>query len=608
MAVVELPVAHATWVDQSAPNANYYRKTAYLRLRSTAGTQARGILWFPSPFTAEGGNVASAKLRIRTRALPAGSHQIGVQLAGAWPTRFGSVHWANQPGVTGTVSTLSRSGAQAAGALWEIDVTSQMQQVASGQPFYGFVITGSTPDANGILVEGNYSQALNPWLVVDWGLAPQKPSALSPSGGRLVGVTNPTLRGDFRDVAGATSMLALQVQVATSSSGFGAPVYDSGTVLTSWVQHTPPAGTFPAGVMRWWRLRVQDTAGLWSAWSDPAQTGSLPLPVVTITNPPSVTNDPTPPVTATASLQAGRTIESWRAALYVDRGRGWVLHDHSGYRLTSELLWTPTKYLPQGVPVRAVFDVFDDADREATTGSPTHGTGSQDFTYSATATVPGVYALTAATRDGVATLTWSRAEAPDEWYIARDGLTLARVTGASLSIGGGRYRLADTLSPGGEHTWKVWAIVNRKSSPSGAVTKHVPRVGVWLVDPDNPTDQVVLSGTAFEQGMPDTKVVLEPIGAPAPVTITTALGGQRGTMDGTLTDGIGDPKRMRDLLLRWRPLAARGKQFQLLAYDYSFPVEVSGIYVGGDEYGGGGKWFAAGFQWVQVGDFPHEGL
>lgn len=603
--ITTLSARYTTWVSEASPNAVNFGKTGYIAACNATGARAESIVWFTSPFTDDGGNVLSSKLRLVTRALPAGTHTLTVRLLDPWSTRFNSTHWANRPGASSATVTVTKTGAQPDGTVWEFDVRALMQAIANGQAFYGFAVRATTA---GMILIDNFGTR-RPSLTTDWSLAPLPPTALSPSGGRSVGVARPVLRLDFRDSAGEVSMRALRVQTAATSSGFGSPAWDSGEVLTSWAELDLATTTFPAppaSSVTWWRVQVQDSAGLWSGWSQPTSWAYHAQPTLTLTTPGAGTvADPTPPVTA-GFTSSGSPLSKWRAGLYRQNGSRWDVIDSSGWRYDSPIDWTPGRGMTLTGLHRVVVDAWDSRSREAVPGSPDYVTVSRDITFAPSASVPSVTALAASSKRLApeVTLTWNRSQAPDEWYISRDDRVLARVPGPSLLTGGTAYRFVDNHAPRGEHTYKVFAIVNKVSSLSAAAAVDSTLLGTWLVEPESGA-RVCIIGDA-DHGTTLTEVSAEhwPTGSRSAVIITSALHGESGRVDGLVAPI--DPtlpqqaRVWRDQLVAWR--SRKGLLLRLLHEGTDVAVEISQVTRAGYP-GHAGRIWKVGFNFRQVAEF-----
>ena len=73
-------------------------------------------------------------------------------------------------------------------------------------------------------------------------------------------------------------MQSIQVQT-NATDVWTAPTFDSGTVASSTPEldlNTTSYAALTDGQVIYWRVRVQDMAGLWSLWSDPSRSNGTP--------------------------------------------------------------------------------------------------------------------------------------------------------------------------------------------------------------------------------------------------------------------------------------------------------------------------------------------
>lgn len=282
-----LRVTWSTWASQSAPTSNYFRKTGYLSVSNQSSHVKFAYLWFSNPFPRTGANVLSAKLTLRTRKVTgSGTLNLGVDLATPYPVGIGLMNWNTRASAAGHKVQLTKSAPLAENSVWTFDVTDMMQTVGSGYGFNGFIV--STTNTRDINIQGNMSAALDPVLEVEWTEAPLAPDQLAPSTGQACGVALPVLRWSFWDHAGATGLGAAKVQVASAEDGFSSPLWDSGSLPLTETQLDLSATSCPApaaDTLRWWRVRNQDSAGLWSAWSDPVSWLWHARPTVSLVQP-----------------------------------------------------------------------------------------------------------------------------------------------------------------------------------------------------------------------------------------------------------------------------------------------------------------------------------
>ncbi|AMS06447.1 hypothetical protein DUY81_14060 [Acidipropionibacterium acidipropionici] len=236
---------------------------------------------------------------------------------------IGLMNWNTRASAAGHKVSVTKSAPLAENAAWTFDVTEMMQAVGSGYGFNGFII--STTNTRDINIQGNMSAALDPVLEVEWTEAPLAPDQLAPSTGQACGTALPVLRWSFWDHAGATGMQSAQVQVAASEDGFGSPVWDSGSLPLTETQLDLASTSCPApavDTLRWWRVRNQDSAGLWSAWSDPVSWQWHPRLSVSLVQPePEPVDVAGPELIVNGSFEDG--LDGW------SNGGGWQVNTPS---------------------------------------------------------------------------------------------------------------------------------------------------------------------------------------------------------------------------------------------------------------------------------------
>ena len=597
MTLTDLVATGTTWLDADRPSQSFYGRTGYAALHASYPSQ-QAVTTFAWPFgpdQTDGANVLKATLRLRTRKLTAtAARSIRAQLITS-PFAIRTVNWSTRPAFAATpMASATKTGAQGENATWELDVTPLMQRAADSGAFYGFLLTTNT-STEAVLVQSSMGASLNPHLVVEWTLAPKPPSSLAPSAGRAVGIPKPTLRWSFFDHAGDSERLAsIQVQISKTGS-FTAPDWDSGEIETHWcsldLNETDYPG-FGTAVPIYWRVRNRDTAGLWSGWSIPTSWVYRPRPVVTLQNPGAKTThitDPTPPIDWTYASPTGAAQKAFRVGLYVKDPSGkWGLQEASGTVRSADTKWTPTKPLRwRNGLYKAVVDVFDIHDREATPGDPGYSSDSAEFTFRPDADTTSAYDLRATSGYPLphVLLTWQHTQQPDEWLIYRDGELLARYPGDRLIQGQTpRYRLVDRWAPNGKHTWQVHAMINGESWPSGIVEADVQHLGTWLVDEETQDAVCIQNDTDHDMAFGEVSSVHEVLGSPTVILVTEALRGYEGTVSGGLYDArgltYGGAKGWRDNLLKFK--SNPGKEYRLLIEDQDLRVQVKDIQVTGD--------------------------
>lgn len=295
-------------VWQKYPTTNYSNVDRN-GLGAPSGQEARIFYFFALPFN-KGSQILSATLQIKQAYSQSGSVTVTIsRVAAAWPAS--RVTWNTQPTVVGSGQISQTKSSPAGGTVWTFDLKTMFQTISNGAAWYGIRVSSNAATNTQIWSPQASDPIWRPVLTFTWADNPKTPTMLYPSGGRSVGDPNPTLRCDFTDVSGDTTMQALQVQINHGANNFTAPTFDSGTVLTS-VPELPLTqtsyGGLTEGIVAWWRIRVQDGAGLWSGWSVPTSFKLTYLPKVILNNPAysasgSIISDATPPIDWTVSAR-----------------------------------------------------------------------------------------------------------------------------------------------------------------------------------------------------------------------------------------------------------------------------------------------------------------
>lgn len=532
------------WVASTLPTSNF-GTTKTLHVNGSGSPDDFAYLWFKNP-APKGSTILSAHLLVYGFGTFASSAVTLQRIASTW--KDSKITYNNRPGVTGSTVTVTQSNTD--GAEWDFDVTSLLQTVTDGAANYGFRLS-TTATATRQFYALN-SSVHRPVLVVSWVDPPDAPHTLSPSGGRAVSLTKPTLRFDYVDVSGSEALAAIQVQINHGSASFGSPTFDSGTVATADPELDLTAtayGGLSGGTTAYWRVRVQNAAGIWSAWSDAASFVKVAKSSLTIDNPAVAPNnfvsDPTPEIFWTF----GGTQTAWRMWVALDNAPTDFLYD-SGRQLGADASHTlPSKILTdQGATYRVVVYVYDNVDRESTPGDPVYVRVVRAFTFAEDPTPNPVTSLAAAQvaagQPRVA-LTWNRSTAPDKFTIVRGGKVVdSDLDPADLFVSGTSYRYVDKDAfPHFTHTWKVQAVVNGKSSQGNPTVSLKYEVSaIWLV---NPADDSLVpiriigsdGGASFD--MPETAAVYAPVTAKKVVRITQGQRGLEGSVAGRITDFAG---------------------------------------------------------------------
>lgn len=459
------------------------------------------------------------------------------RIAAKWNER--TIDYSNEPGVTG--SAVSVTGTQSAdGQVWDFDVTPLLQTVANGGVYYGFRLTTSSSSQH-LFYSLNASDN-RPVLEVEWSDAPDAPTELIPSAGAAVSVAKPVLQFNYHDVSGSVELAAVQVQI-NGSNVWTSPTFDSGTVATS-DPELDLATTSYAGISiaatAWWRVRVQDAAGLWSDWSTGHSFTRVAKGTLTITNPPAPTSnfveDATPTLTHTLT-GATQTAARWQI---IDEANPTVVIHDSGKRTTTATSYT----LPDGVitsdtaTYREILWVWDNQDRVQTPGDKVYLEASRLFTYQdgVLTQVTSLTAVQSASGQPHVKLEWDSAVAPDYFSIWRNGKVIAHdIDPAEHLVSGTSYRFFDLTAP--PHVTNVYKVKRKVSgvlsaSPTASVAFEVP--AIWLLDPDSKKLVPILIGDddSFTFDMPEVAGEYVAINGDSVIRIVQAQRGLEGSISG----------------------------------------------------------------------------
>lgn len=545
-----------SWVSSAAPSANYAR-SATLHISNPGAATRYSYLYFTSPVP-RGATVLSATLRLYGRGNWGSSVTVTLQrAAAAW--KESGVTWNAKPGVTGATVAVTQTETVDA-TEWAFNVTALMQLIAAGAANYGFRIsTSSTTDRQLYSMQSAHP----PVLEVQWSDAPDAPVNLTPSGGAAVHGSKPTLSFNFHDVSGATEMQACQVQI-NSTNSLTSPAFDSGTVLTDDPEldlTTTAYAGLSAGVTAYWRVRVQDTAGLWSAWSSSASWVRNDLGTVTINNPAvspnNVVNDTTPQISWTVT---GATQVARRVIISDDADPTHPLVD-TGRHTSTDNTYTPPKGIirSETTTYRLTVHTWDTSPRMKTANQQVYMEATRTFTFVEDATVNAPTGLTGVQQPNGrphVLLSWSRSTAPDSWAVWRDGRIVdSGLDPADLFVSGTTYQYLDVgASPHDTHAYKVRATVNGKQSPAAtaSVSYEVPEA--WLTDVDTPSRYlpvVSASGDSLSFDMPEVSAEARPVNGSVVVRVVQGQYGLEGTISGRVINWAGSAAKTWVANLLW---------------------------------------------------------
>lgn len=594
-------------VKQSDPNKGL-PTAERLRVRSADTGQANyAFVKFARPFPLSA-SIVSAKLRIYSADVatwPAMTRTVTVKrVTEAW--KQGQLVYSNRPAVTTTGQVaVTKFTSIPKDTLWEFDVTAMMQLVADNTDWYGFRL-----EINEDAVRRFYSAQANshkPVLEVVYTTPPEAPTTLSPAGNRSVTAEKPILRFDFTDRSGSTSLSAVQVQI-NATDQWTSPAFDSGTVLTSDQQldlATTAYAGLADGASAYWRVRVQDSAGTWSLWSDAVQFSRATLGTPEFTSPAASPSnfvyEATPTLTWTFT---GRTQSAWQVIILNAAG-DWL---HSSGKLTS----AATSYtLPVGIvhpllSYTAVLRVWDTINREQTPGAPAFAETTRQFTMTTSGSVSGVTGLTVTNEAPGVRLDFARTSPPASFTVIRDDKVIAAdLDPLDLSTGGNNYSYRDYgAAPGRSQTWEVRAVDGGQQSagtPQSLTTGD--NAGIWLSDPEREISVRILGTDPGTWSMGEDAENHIAVGAVAPIRITQGLRGYEGNIRGTLAtvDGVSVETAVANM---WLLKAAPGTRYLLTLADLSIPVIIGNVTISPDPSREIIK--RVSFDFWQVDDLPFE--
>jgi hypothetical protein len=580
---VTLRNGNDTYVVAGLPSNNYSGVTSILTKAAGTGSEARGLLWFGLPFP-PGAQIIQATLRLYQVGAEAGSHTIKLQRITALSWIQSKVNWNNQPASTATGEVSVTLGAGAANREWAFDVTAHMQIAADGGGWSGWKIVSTTDEY--LSFWSTQAGQFKPVLEVSWADNPDAPSTLAPAGNRAVSVAKPVLRFDYTDVSGSTSLNAVQVQI-NATNVWTSPTFDSGTVVTSVPEldlNTTAYAGLSAGSSTFWRVRVQDAAGLWSDWSAGAQFQRQTKGTLAFTNPPvsGEIGEPTPPIIWSLT---GRVQKAWQSFITPASDNSTVLYDTGKVSNTDTSYTLPLGILKDDSSYNVHLRVWDTIDREGTPTDQAYTYTVRTFFYDYDATVNPVTSLVATDQspEPKVRLTWSRSTAPDSFAIRRNGVIVARVEPAEVTTGGTGYAYTDRgVPPRTPITWRVDAIVNgQTSSASPSVVGSLQTEGVWLSD--YPRDLSVMLSSAGEDNignwdMGETAVTYTPAESTRPIRVTQALRGHEGTISGRIkARAWATIAEQKDDL--WLLKATPGREYLLTLSDMTIPVVIGKLVI-----------------------------
>lgn len=609
-----------TFSNQDQPGHNY-GTASRLMLKGQTSHKKYGYVLLARPFPL-GALVLSATLTLRLASSWPGTTVITVKrVTASW--QESRLTWNNQPAVTATHQATHNVVAGAQDEDVTLDLTDMLADVAAGSAWYGIRVE---IDVNGPLYV-YASEAVGkpaPKLDLEWTLVPDAVTDLHPLDGAVVGSATPVVTWTFRDADGTTDQASSELEVDTTDD-FASPVYASGMVANGDQQWQIPSG-LSDGFDYFWRVRVTDTDGNVSDWSD---TGSFHVTVkgsLTLVSPTTTPEETTPPVTWT--LGSGTQIayqvilRDLIAAPQGDPG-GTIVYNSGRVASTDTSVAIPAGRLVRldASAYELEVRVWDDTDRESTPGSPAYSVVTRTLTLTPSGTPADVLTLTATDDAPAVVLEWTRTAMPDYFAIRVDGElpngtdqhgnTWDRLDPLDYFVSGTTYRLDwYRAEPDVEHTYEVAAVVIDGSaiaqvSTGGPTATFTSRpIGLWLIDEASGT-RVRFEGRDDPSGqwkIGEESTDYYPVGRRKPVHIVTSLRGYEGQMGGLLLQDWEETSAddWRDALEELK--ASGSTTIRMIVQGFNIPVDVWDVSAAPFHPHG----YSASFTFAQTDEFTFE--
>lgn len=571
-----------SYVDEARPAANL-GQVAYLSLNATAGSTRQGFIYFGIPFE-PGDTVFEAILRafLHGAAGWAASHTLTVERI-AEPWGENTLRWSNRPAIDTLHSATAVVTGGAEAQEVDFDITSMLQDVAAGAPFYGVRIRVSTGGNKSLFAAENPNQTLRASLEIDWSRVPFEADNLNPSGGLAVSLAKPVLAWQFdtEDPDADRTQAYSQVQISTTSA-FTSPEYDSGKVAnteSSWDLSATAYGGVAADATRWWRVRVWDDRNQVSEWSAPVSFIRKTKGTLAISSPGATVNELDPEVTFALT---GRTQEKVKIVLFQLDGSRQIEKWVYPKTVTNDTsIQIPRGHIRSGEQCRLAVADWDAIDRAVTQGDPAFVLATKDFTYQRAGSVGPVTNLTAVTAEvlgpGVQ-LTWHRTSAPTWFCLKVNGVeVMDSIDPDDVHVSGDTYRMVYYgATPGQVNTFEVEAVQfeglgNHHSQGNDTDTAQVDVTAKWLVDDYDPANPEVLEILMREQAdlrLRKSATEYNTVGGQRNREIIDAIGGYGGPISGKLASTEAKEK-LEQMVARARPL-------RFIQSTTNIPIEIRG--------------------------------
>jgi hypothetical protein len=599
-----------TWAGHAKPSLAHPRE-GVLQLNSNSPYECEAFLWFKNP-APRGATITSATLTLRAKGASSGSRTITAQrVTQKWTES--RLTYNGRPSATSTGQATAAIGTLADTDSITLNVTTIVQAWANSASNFGFKVTTSATTMHRLY---SLNSAYKPTLTVVWSDAPSKPTNLRPSAAST-SLAKPHLVFDYLDVSGDTSLAAVQVQI-DDASDFATPIFDSGTVATTSAGLDLASTAFAGltdGQTVYWRVRAQDGAGLWSAWSDVVSMTRKVKPALAITNlGGGVVYDPTPPILWSMTGQA-----RYQVLVYKTSNLTKAIHD-SGQRTGTDTSYTiPAGILTDGVSYTVEVRGWDapTPSREATPGDPNYASAQALFSLATDSSTGPVATLTAAPVDLTpwVDLTFTRSTTPDSFVLLRQDagsstwkVVRSEILPSDVFVSGTTYRLRYYgARPNRETSYAVRAVVNNKQSANGpTATLTTSPSGLWIVDFDRGIYVTLWGNDEGTWSMVDDASVYAPVGSTEVIRIVNGMRGLEGSLSGLLMDGFGktfDQMESDLYAIKSEPT----QTVRIIAGDENFTALVGNLRISPKpETRQGHIVKAVSFDFWQVGDLPFD--
>jgi hypothetical protein len=237
MPTTSLRASYDTRAAEDTANTNFGEER-FIALRALTTANQQSYVSF-SGLPDLGSVISSATLRLWLKGAnwSSGPHTITARrIVEKW--KESQLTWNSRPDIDAGVSASTAVTGGVDGQSVDINVTTILAGVMTGDPWYGFRhdVASSTTLQRQIYSSEAADPAMRPLLIDEYSTLPDAPIDLNPSGGKRVSIAKPTFTWQFRDFDG-DEQAAFQLQINTTSTtqtdgSFAAPEYDSGWVPT----------------------------------------------------------------------------------------------------------------------------------------------------------------------------------------------------------------------------------------------------------------------------------------------------------------------------------------------------------------------------------------